>query len=954
MNRENPGRPKISPSVVEQAAQVAKSAIGILDGGFNYIWANDEFVKNSGKSIKEIIGRNHFHIFSSEENRAVFEAVRDTGIPYSAKSTPYTFVNNKQEQTIYWDWSLIPITASDGTSKNYVLTLTDTTELASAARRMAKNEELYLSVLDNADAVLAVIDRQGNWAYMNKAGMKKFGYTKDEICSMSVKDVTHPDYMGESKQLLASLWRKEIDTFTIEKKYVCKDRTTFWGRITCSPITDQSGNVESIIGLMTDISESHEAREKRMRRIAIDEAVMALEKGSYGKSEKSFTDAVNKTMQSLATVLETDVAFTAIFNDERTEVVEHYMWEAPRTRARKEDLVGFDLKGISGIIGLLATGEPLEINDLEKWEGCGDESKDLWRGMGIKSIIILPLISEELFHGVVTTYCKKEKCRWTSEHLQLLDLVGASVMSVIGRKKSEESLRKTESNQRAVLDNTEHGFVLVDRDVNIISYNRVANERAKAVYGTDMREGSSLYEFVDKDDMISFQLNMQSAFNGKKIRLDKSFVSPDGSVRWFEMGYSPVLDEFGVVSRVYFSSTDITERKNAEIMARNSELMYKTVADFTYDWEYWIGPDGKMVYCSPSCEEITGYSQEEFMADSGLLYNIIAPEDAIYAEHMKEVGEFVANCPIDFRIVTKSGEKRWLAHACKPAYDADGTFVGRRGSNRDITDKKRAEDDLSRLRFELERAYEREKKISSELQKAIIPDIDMQHGDFRVYARYLPAYEEADVGGDFYDSYITPDGRIAVVLGDVSGKGLNAAVHTAMIKFMLRAFAFEDPEPASVMNRVNNAFHNYIKDETFITCFYGVIDCKTGVMEFCDAGQEEPLLYCCQKKKMQTISQNGMVLGVFPGAEYKTGKINLSGDSILTVYSDGITDTHADGVYFEVDGLSKTISSCDGKSVEEIVKEVIDRSSDYCKFMPHDDRTILIVRRTAETTSRSE
>ncbi len=140
---------------------------------------------------------------------------------------------------------------------------------------------------------------------------------------------------------------------------------------------------------------------------------------------------------------------------------------------------------------------------------------------------------------------------------------------------------------------------------------------------------------------------------------------------------------------------NITERKRTEQELKESEEKFKTIAAFTYDWEYWISPDLDILYCSPSCERITGYAPEEFIGDSALTFSIVHPQDReLYSEHVILSHDPVKSADleeIEFRIINRSGEERWIAHACRPVLDEEGKFLGRRVSNRDITKRKRSE-----------------------------------------------------------------------------------------------------------------------------------------------------------------------------------------------------------------------------------------------------------------------
>ncbi len=140
---------------------------------------------------------------------------------------------------------------------------------------------------------------------------------------------------------------------------------------------------------------------------------------------------------------------------------------------------------------------------------------------------------------------------------------------------------------------------------------------------------------------------------------------------------------------------DISDRKKAEAALQASEEKFRTVADFTYDWEYWINEKGSFNYISPSCERITGYRAQEFEGNPALLLNIIHPDDRTYfGKHLDEELETVEVCHLNFRVITRTGEERWISHYCQPVYGHEKKFLGRRASNRDITVQKKAQENI--------------------------------------------------------------------------------------------------------------------------------------------------------------------------------------------------------------------------------------------------------------------
>ncbi|MGK2906455.1 MAG: sensor histidine kinase [Desulfuromonadales bacterium] len=153
---------------------------------------------------------------------------------------------------------------------------------------------------------------------------------------------------------------------------------------------------------------------------------------------------------------------------------------------------------------------------------------------------------------------------------------------------------------------------------------------------------------------------------------------------------------------------NIAERIRVEEQLRKSEEKFKAVADLTYDWEYWIAPGGDLLYCSPSCHRITGYSSEEFIKNGKILRSIIHPQDTnFYYDHIEQIeDESIEGIEFTFRIITKDKEEKWIGHVCRPVFSIDGDFLGRRVSNRDITDRKQSEILLIQSNEEIKRLNE--------------------------------------------------------------------------------------------------------------------------------------------------------------------------------------------------------------------------------------------------------
>ena len=176
------------------------------------------------------------------------------------------------------------------------------------------------------------------------------------------------------------------------------------------------------------------------------------------------------------------------------------------------------------------------------------------------------------------------------------------------------------------------------------------------------------------------------------IVLDKPapLFSVAANVAWGALSAITVL-----VAVILLLLRSMALRKRVAQELRDAALKYRIVADNTYDWEFWIDPDGKFVYSSPSCAFVTGHGPAEFLADPNLLRTIMHPDDRRQFElHAHDVIRNMRPGELQWRIILPDGAVRWIDHLCQPVFDDNGRFLGTRGSNRDITERRQAEEAL--------------------------------------------------------------------------------------------------------------------------------------------------------------------------------------------------------------------------------------------------------------------
>jgi sigma-B regulation protein RsbU (phosphoserine phosphatase) len=191
-------------------------------------------------------------------------------------------------------------------------------------------------------------------------------------------------------------------------------------------------------------------------------------------------------------------------------------------------------------------------------------------------------------------------------------------------------------------------------------------------------------------------------------------------------------------------------------------------------------------------------------------------------------------------------------------------------------------------------ALARELDVARRIQQSIVPrrfPPFPNRTDVAIHASMQPA---RSVGGDFYDYFFIDDHRLAFAIGDVTGKGVPAALFMAVTRTLLRATALRGSEPAECLASVNDALCGEDGGPLFVTCFYGVLDTRSGRIEFSNAGHNPPYLLRADGHIDATAQAGGFMLGAFAGTAYKQASLDLQPGDALVLYTDGVTEA-ADG-----------------------------------------------------------
>ena len=555
----------------------------------------------------------------------------------------------------------------------------------------------------------------------------------------------------------------------------------------------------------------------------------------------------------------------------------------------------------------------------------------------------------------------------------LYDLAGnvtgaiETIRDITDRKRAEEEMARTTREMAEIIDFLPDATLVIDREGTVIAWNR-AMETLTGVPAASML-GKGKYEYAIPFYGVQKPMLANLVFmSGDEIeerydsveRIGDTLVvdifipgfRPGGAFFWAKA--SPLYDPAGNVTGAIETIRDITDRKRAEEEIVRSRRSLSDIISFLPDATFAIDREGVVITWNHAMEDLTGIPAASMMGRGDYAYSlpfygeprpmlanlILMPEaevENLYTHVQREGDTLVVDTFIP-NLLGRSGRYFWAK--ASPLYDPDGSITGAIETIRDITERREMEGRLARSHAELQ--------IAADIQRSFMPEVIPQITGFDIAARTVMAKE---VGGDFFDvipfEIMALDaGTLGLLIADVSGKGVPAALFMALSRIVVRVNAQWHRDPAQAIADANTIITQDSKSGMFVTLFFGTLREKDRTLTYVNAGHNPPMVFRSRDETIEELPLTGIVLGAAENQEYTARTIPIGPDDLVVMYTDGVTESiNSREELFGEDRLREIIRNNARLTAREILDRILSAVQEFAGDMPQfDDITLLVIK----------
>jgi PAS domain S-box-containing protein len=651
----------------------------------------------------------------------------------------------------------------------------------------------------------------------------------------------------------------------------------------------------------------------------------------------------------------------------------------------------------SGVPAVIRTGRPEvypEIPD-ELLEATAQDAGhlEILRSLGMRSTLMLPLVARGRTLGAITFTMAESARRFCPEERKLAQALADRAAVALDNTQlyarasdAEAELRQSRDQLGAILDGVADGVTAQDAAGKMVYANEAALSMlgfpsVEAIQQVPIRHVLSRFDIFDEDGepFAVERLPGRQALRGQKpadalVRFRRRDTGDD---RWSIIKATPILDGDGRVVlsiNVYEDVTEHMEReRHQRLLARVGELLATSL-----DYESTLHRVAAM--CVPSVADLVAIDMVEGRHLRRLAVGGIDDEDVRDVLAMRRRYPLDVDAPTGVPAVIRTGAaelypdlepEAFAIEAASPdhadlirrlglrsamfvpmtargrTFGAITLCAGRSGRTFDDTDLFLAEELAARCAIAIDNArlFRERTRIARTLQESLLPPALPDLPGVDIGARFHAAGHGYDVGGDFYDVFETGGGSFGVMVGDVCGKGPDAAAVTALARYTLRAAAMREPSPAEVLRTLNEAMMQDRGERRFCTVAYARFDPTPSGMTATIASAGHPLPLALRAGAAASdAGVPGTLLGVLPDPELDDFRIDLEPGDSLVMYTDGVTEARAPKRVWVSSDLARFVGVHEPLRADAIAERIERGALSGNSDEPRDDVAIVVLK----------
>jgi PAS domain S-box-containing protein len=422
------------------------------------------------------------------------------------------------------------------------------------------------------------------------------------------------------------------------------------------------------------------------------------------------------------------------------------------------------------------------------------------------------------------------------------------------------------------------------------------------------------YALLDKEGAERFRKRIGCMLLGEEAdpEVEYRFFTKQGDERYAVLNVIPTYQE-GKPTGAFVVAHDVTDRRRAEDALRESERRYRELVEKASSAIIRYRRDGTITFFNEHAERLFGWPAREI---EGQHIGLLVPERESSGADLTGLIDDIITQPERYEQhvnenVRRDGRRLSLAWTNQALRDERGAVVEILAVGTDVTERVRAEEELRRL-------YDAQQRIATTLQQNFVHPLPHVPG-LELASLSLPASQPELVGGDFHDVFRIADDKVIVLIGDVMGKGVQAAGLTETVRSAVRALGLVTGSPAKILDRVNRLLLSS-ETEQLVSVLVIVLNPVTRRGAFASAGHPPPIVKT-RKAVKRLEPRYGLPLGAIERS-YRTRQFTLDAGDTLILYTDGLTEARYNGELFGEQRLLETLDSTNVRSPEGIIEQL--------------------------------